>query len=117
VSEVYEQKFHASVGGPILELVVVAPTRITLDPEDTYQLTAIAHYSGGVAVDVTQSIDGWSSNDPSVATVSVSGLVTAQAMGVANISVSLGASVGTTHVVVTGAPPSPVDDSLWFLLL
>ncbi|MNG92351.1 Bacterial Ig-like domain (group 2) [compost metagenome] len=66
------------------------------------QLTASGAYSDGTSTDVTASVQ-WSSSDPSIATVSLTGLVTAVAPGTATITGTLDGQTATLSVTVTNA--------------
>lgn len=80
----------------------------TLPKGRTAQLVAWANYSDGTSVDVTNSAQ-WSSSNPAVATVSSTGLVTAQsASGTAAITAAYDRWRGSA--TITAAPP--VVDSI-----
>ncbi|HXF13030.1 MAG TPA: Ig-like domain-containing protein [Terriglobales bacterium] len=66
-------------------LVVSGPTNMALDVSQ--QFTATATFSDGTTQDVT-NVSTWSSGSTSIATVTVSGLVTAKNLGTTNISAS-----------------------------
>jgi len=69
---------------------------------ETSQLTAIATWPDGNARDVTPDVR-WNSHDPSVATISSSGIATAVGFGVARIDAAYGSLNSTHHVSVTPA--------------
>lgn len=69
---------------------------------DTSQLTAIATWPDGTARDVTAEVR-WNSHQPSVATVSSSGLATAVGFGAARIDAGYGSLNNTFQIGVTPA--------------
>jgi len=91
---------------PTVSSVTINPSSATLDPNDTKQLS--------VTVDATPaSADKtvtWSSSNPSVATVSESGLVTAVAQGTATITATsnLDNTKSGTCSVTVNAPAAPI---------
>ncbi len=84
-------------------MVVVTPPTGTLTPGDELALTATAFNADGVAL----PIDGitWSTSSDSVASVDVLGLVTALAVGVADITATLDGVSGSAVITVE----NPVD--------
>ena len=81
---------------PVIELtgVTVAPTKVNLDLNATYQLSAVKE-----PVNAAGSL-AWESSNPSVATVDSTGKVTAKAQGTAIITVSCGDKKATCTVTV-----------------
>lgn len=81
---------------PVIELtgVTVAPTKVNLDLNATYQLSAVKE-----PVNVAGSLI-WESSNPGVATVDSTGKVTAKAQGTAIITVSCGDKKDTCTVTV-----------------
>ena len=81
---------------PVIELtgVTVAPTKVNLDLNATYQLSAVKE-----PVNAAGSL-AWESSNPSVATVDSTGKVTAKAQGTAIITVSCGDKKDTCTVTV-----------------
>jgi uncharacterized protein YjdB len=73
---------------------------------DTEQLTATGLYSDGSKEDLTSSA-GWSSSPISVATVSISGLVSGKGVGSATITATSGSVAGSFTLTVK-SPPSTV---------
>ena len=73
----------------------------TIAPGATMQLTATAHRADGTDEDVTGQAT-WSTDKPSVATVSPSGLVSANNSGTAHIVASYQGTTGDTAVEVGG---------------
>jgi uncharacterized protein YjdB len=72
----------------------------------TEQLTATGTYSDGSEHDVT-SVTAWTSSQPNIALVSSSGLVTAEAIGSASVSATVGTVGAQTQFTVT--PPALVS--------
>ena len=81
---------------PVIELtgVTVAPTKVNLDLNATYQLSAVKE-----PVNAAGSLI-WESSNPGVATVDSTGKVTAKAQGTAIITVSCGDKKDTCTVTV-----------------
>ena len=96
---------------PPPDSVTVSPSSTTLTAiGDTAQLSATVYANGST---ITGASIKWSSDDTSVATVSTSGLVTAQGNGTATITAKAtkngGSASGTATVKVTEPPPPPPD--------
>ena len=105
-----EVKFYKTGGSapvtPTVNSVTVSPTSATLDPNNTQQLTANVDATPASA---DKSVT-WASNNPSVATVSESGLVTAVAQGTATITATSNldnTKSGTCNITVN-APAAPI---------
>jgi uncharacterized protein YjdB len=82
--------------------VTVSPAAPSLQVGTTVQLTAVPRDANGGAL--SGRTITWQSSNPSVATVSASGLVTAIVAGSVTITASCGGASGTSSVTVT--PPS-----------
>ena len=92
---------------PTVNSVTVAPASVTLEPNNTQQLTATVDATPSSA-DKTVT---WSSSDPDVATVSTTGVVTAVAPGSATITATSNmdnTKTGTCSVTVN-APAAPIE--------
>lgn len=90
-------RFNVTVTeAPVIELtgVTVAPTKVNLDLNATYQLSAVKE-----PVNAAGSLN-WESSNTSVATVDSTGKVTAKAQGTAIITVSCGDKKATCTVTV-----------------
>ncbi len=105
-----EVKFYKTGGSapvtPTVNSVTVSPTSATLDPNNTQQLTANVDATPASA---DKSVT-WTSSNPSVATVSESGLVTAVAQGTATITATSNldnTKSGTCNITVN-APAAPI---------
>jgi uncharacterized protein YjdB len=81
--------------------VSVSPASVSLQAGQTAQLSAQVLGARGTRID--RSVD-WRSANPSVASVSSNGTVTAVAAGVAAISAAAGGQLGQASVTVTTAP-------------
>ena len=81
---------------PVIELtgITVAPTKVNLELNTTYQLSAVKE-----PVNAAGSLN-WESSNTSVATVDSTGKVTAKAQGTATITVSCGDKKATCTVTV-----------------
>ncbi len=91
---------------PTVNSVTVSPASATLDPNGTQQLTANVDATPASA---DKSVT-WTSSDPSVATVSESGLATAVAQGTATITATSNldnTKSGTCNITVN-APAAPI---------
>ena len=90
-------RFYVTVTeAPVIELtgVTVAPTKVNLELNATYQLSAVKE-----PVNAAGSLN-WESSNPGVATVDSTGKVTAKAQGTAIITVSCGDKKDTCTVTV-----------------
>jgi alpha-tubulin suppressor-like RCC1 family protein len=83
---------------PSISSITVAPTPAFVVVHGTQQLTAVVRDSIGNAIPGLTVT--WQSNNPGVATVSTSGLVTGVANGAAVVSASIGGFLGTSTVTV-----------------
>lgn len=89
---------------PVVASVSVTPNVASLLIGGTQQLTAVAVDANGTPV--TTASFTWSSSNAGVATVSASGLVSAVAVGTANvIATEAGGKADTVAVSVAAAPP------------
>ena len=84
--------------------VTVAPNTASMTVGDTQQLTATVAPTGATDQSIT-----WNSDDPAVATVSATGLITAVSVGTAVITVETvdGGFTDICTVTVTPVPPLP----------
>ncbi len=89
----------ATVTGPVLVDLTVAPDDFQMSLGQAVQLQVTAHYSDGSGLDVTP-LATFVSEDPSVAFVSTSGLVRAAGSGETNVIASYGGLDATAHVFV-----------------
>lgn len=83
--------------------IAVSPVDPSLGAGDTQQFKATGTFADGLTGDLTKTVT-WQSSDPSVASITSGGLVTALAAGTSTISAVSGAVTGTTTLTVT--PPA-----------
>ena len=107
--------FLASCGGgffipPSLSTTYINPASATLATTKTVQFAVHGMYSDGSQQEVNGDSVSWSSSDPTVATVSPSGLVTGVAAGTVTVTATTTATVVGTgcQVVVSIVNGSPV---------
>lgn len=89
--------------------IAVSLARSSLAAGAATQATAIPRDSAGDPL-TGRAVD-WSSTDPTVATVSETGVVTAVATGTASIRAIVQTKVGSAALTVTAAPPPPAVDT------
>src|SRR5438876_4116757 len=92
-----------------LSSIAISPATPTMPINTTQQFTATGTYTDGSSADIT-SLVTWSSSYSPTATVSATGVVTAVAAGLTQISASLGSVSQSTKVTVTA--PSIVSISV-----
>jgi len=92
---------HTVVGS-----VVVSPAAAALQVGSTVQLAAVPQSSDGTPLPDRPVT--WSSSNPVIATVSTTGLVTAQGIGSATISASSEGKTGTAAITVSPVPVASV---------
>lgn len=86
-----------------LTAIDVSPANATIKTGATQQFTATGHYSDGSSQDITANA-GWSSQNPSVATISGGGLATAKSAGSSVITATSGTiSTSMTLTVATAS--------------
>ena len=78
----------------------VGPTSAVVSPGGTQQFTATATYNSGVQLDLTNAVT-WTSSNPSVATVSSSGLATTLTSGQTIITATLGSFTSSANLTVS----------------
>jgi hypothetical protein len=88
--------------------LAVSPTTVSLLTGATQQLTADANYSDRTAKDVT-SVATWTCSDPTVVSVSKTGLLTALGPGKATVTAIDEGQASASVVTVTAPPPSVVS--------
>ena len=86
--------------------VTVSPADVSLEVGRTVALAvAVRDVNGGVVTDRPVT---WASSNPSVATVTQTGIVTAKAVGSATISATAGGKSGSAAVTVTTVPVAAI---------
>ena len=93
-----------------LTSLTIAPTSLTFDVGGTQQLSASGMYSNYSATDLTAS-STWVSSNPTIATVSATGFVTAFANGSATITATSGTVSGTATLTVGTSTGSVLNTS------
>ncbi|NGQ97126.1 S8 family serine peptidase, partial [Brevibacillus sp. SYP-B805] len=91
----------ATVQGAPVSSVKVNPAQLVMQTGDIWQIYTTAYYTNGKSQDVTDAATYTSSN-PTVATVSTGGIVSAVSPGTAQIVVSYGGQSATVSVSVSG---------------
>ncbi|WP_298776747.1 Ig-like domain-containing protein, partial [uncultured Shewanella sp.] len=77
-----------TVSDATLTTIQITPASIALNKGNTQQLTATGTYSDGTSADIT-SLVSWLSDNMSTATITTSGLLTAEATGSTTVSATL----------------------------
>ena len=88
------------------DTVIVSPASVSIQPKQTAQLTANVRNSQGQTMTTTVS---WLSGDPSLATVSGSGLVTGLSTGTTTVTASAGKKKTKIKVTVSQAAAATVS--------
>jgi len=83
--------------------IAIAPLNASLTDGATQQFTATATYSDGSSANVTATVS-WTSANPSVATISSTGLATGVGTGSTSLSASLTGVTATDPLAVAAAP-------------
>jgi trimeric autotransporter adhesin len=79
--------------------LAIAPTNASLPLDVSQQFKATATFSDGTSQDVTDVVS-WSSQNSSIATITVSGLVTAKKLGTTNIAATFESTSDSTSLTV-----------------
>ena len=97
--------------------VIVSPSQVTIFARQTVQLSALVTDDRGQVL--TGKSVAFTSNDPQIATVSASGLVTGVAQGVATIVATSEGATGSATVTIAPDPVAAVDvtPSSWSLIV
>ena len=91
----------ATDDGKVIAGIDVSPEKATLSKGTTQQFRAIVRYADGTTEDITNSPDViWNTSEPTVATVSKNGVVTAAKGGLAKITVEYKGEKGSEGFVV-----------------
>jgi len=96
-------------GPPAVALVEVTPNAATREVGQTVQLSAAVLDANGAIIN-GETVT-WSSSNTSIASVSASGLVTANAIGVASVSAAASGRSGSAVITVQGTPVASVTVS------
>jgi Bacterial Ig-like domain (group 2) len=106
-------------GGNTITALAVAPQNASVQPGVTQQFTATATYGNNTTADVTSQVT-WSTTPTNIATISGAGLLTAGALGTAQVKAQSGSVIASTGVTVIQkqvtsisiSPPNPTPLSL-----
>ncbi len=79
--------------------VDVTVTNTTLEGGETEQATVVGNFVGASGVTVTGAVTNWSSSNPSVLSVSSTGLITAVGGGTATVSATVAGATGTSAAI------------------
>ncbi len=85
-----------------LTSIVVTPSTSTIPLGVLQQFTAMGTFSDGTAQNITNTVT-WSSSQPSLASITVSGVATARNLGTVTILASSGSVSGSTSLTVNAA--------------
>jgi trimeric autotransporter adhesin len=97
--------------------IVLSPTRAQIKPTATQQYSATGTFGNNTTGDVTGQVT-WVSSAPNVATINISGLATAVALGTTNITARSGSVVSPASVLtvsnttITSITVSPQSQTL-----
>ena len=91
-----------AVGPPALVSIAVTPNPSSLPVDESQQFTATGTFTDGSTQNLSQSV-AWSSSGSSIATVNLTGMVVAKAVGTATISAASGSINGTASLTVSAA--------------
>ncbi len=89
---------------PSLVSIAVTPTGASVPKGETQQMTATGTYNDGSTQDISNKVT-WSGAVTGVVQLSTTGLVTAQGLGTATITATLGSISGATGMTVSAAVP------------
>jgi len=90
---------------PVVDRVDVRPASASIEEGETQQFSATAYKSDNT--EITGKTFTWSSSNTAVATISTSGLATAQDAGSTMITASVDGKSGMAMLTVTAPPPPP----------
>ena len=88
-----------TVSAPKLVSISISPANPTVPLAASQQLVATGVYTDGSTKDVTQS-SAWNADNPVIATISGTGLATAEQVGATNIESSVGSVIGSATLTV-----------------
>lgn len=92
----------ATEDGKVISSVEITPNRDTLGRGSSQQFRAIVHFADGTTEDITDSKDAvWNTSEPTVATVTKKGMVSATKAGIVDITVEYKGEKGDEHFIVT----------------
>lgn len=91
-----------TVNSAVLSSISLTPADPSIPAGVTQQFTAMGAYSDGTISDITRQVT-WSSSNPTVATITTTGLAATLATGTTTIAASLGTVSASTALTVTSA--------------
>lgn len=101
---------NLTVTAPVLQSILVSPTNASVQIGQAQTFTAVAFYSNGSTVDVS-NMATWSSSNQSVATIS-GGVATGVTAGSTTITAVYGGQAGTADLTVVVPPNQNSNDRL-----
>lgn len=105
ITDVIFDNFAAgSVNNAVVATIAVSPSSAKTTTNSSVQFTATGTYTDGTAGDITSSVN-WMSSNPSVATISTTGLATGVGAGTATITASSGLANGSASLTVNLLTP------------
>ncbi len=106
ITDVIFDNFAAgSVNNAVIATIAVNPTSAKTTANSSIQFTATGTYTNGTGGDITSSVN-WVSSNPSVATISTTGLATGVTTGATTITASSGLAYGTASLTVNLLTPT-----------
>jgi hypothetical protein len=91
--------------------VTVSVPNSTLEAEETEQATVAGNFASVTGVNVNSAVTNWSSSNPSVLTVSGTGLITGVSAGTATVSASVNGTMGTSSTITVPADAPTITEA------
>jgi uncharacterized protein YjdB len=92
----------ATEDGKVISSVEITPDKATLSRGASQQFHATVHFADGTTEDITESKDAvWNTSEPTVATVTKRGMVSAAKAGIVDITVEYKGEKANEHFIVT----------------
>ncbi len=104
--------FRPSTGTTPLMSLMVSPANQSIAIGSTQQLQVTGTFADNSSADLTSQVS-WSSDTPSVATITSGGMATGVSIGSAVVTATLAGISGTATLMVTPAPLPPFSHSLF----
>ena len=96
----------AAAASTTLTSIAVTPVNSTLGIGNTVAFAAVGTFSDNSTQNISSQVT-WASNNPTVATISTSGLATGVTVGTSTITATMGSVMGSTPLTVSTSSPSP----------